>query len=282
MSARAKYPLRVATEILHPIASDLRLARELADIADGISLPRYRARDFSVYVKEDRTHVTDTDRAVEAAIRERITQMRPSDAFYGEESGRSGAARREWIIDPIDGTANFMRGVPVWATLIALVVDGNPEVGVVSAPALNQRWWAATGHGAYTDDDLTDSDTATDRKIEVSGVSDLEGASLSYNSMKGWDEAGRLRQLVELQRTVWRTRAYGEFWSYLLVAEGALEIAAEFDLQPYDMAALVPIVREAGGAFSSVDGEDGPWHGSALVTNGLLHEQALDALSAHI
>lgn len=269
----------MAIELLHPISADLRLARELADLADAVSLPRFRQRDFGVYVKEDRTHVTDADRAVEQALRERLEQARPSDAFFGEETGRSGESRRQWIIDPIDGTANFMRGVPVWATLIALVVDGHPEVGVVSAPALDRRWWAASGHGAYIDDDLTDTNTATDRRIEVSAVDALERASLSYNSLKGWDEEGRLAELVGLEREVWRTRAYGEFWSYMLVAEGAVEIAGEWDLQPYDMAAIVPIVSEAGGRFTSIDGEEGPWHGSALATNGLLHDAALAALA---
>lgn len=268
----------MATPLLHSLSSDLRLARELADLADSISLEAFRSRDFGVYEKEDRTHVTDADRAVERALRARLEDARPSDAFYGEETGRSGAGSRQWIIDPIDGTANFMRGIPVWATLVALVVDEHPVVGVVSAPALNRRWWAASGYGAYMDDDLRDSDTATDRRIAVSGVRALADASLSYNSLKGWDEAERLRQLVDLEREVGRTRAYGEFWSYMLVAEGAVEIAAEFDLQPYDIAALIPIVTEAGGEFSSVDGAAGPWHGSALATNGHLHREALEML----
>lgn len=268
----------MATELLHPISSDLRLARELADLADRVSMEHFQSRGLGIYVKEDRTPVTDADHAVETALRERLSQARPSDSFFGEESGRSGESRRQWIIDPIDGTANFMRGIPVWATLISLVVDGHPEVGVVSAPALNRRWWGASGHGAYMDDDLSDSNTATDRRIEVSGVDVLENASISYNSLKGWDEAGRLAELVSLEREVWRTRAYGEFWSYMLVAEGALEAAGEFDLQPYDMAAIVPIIAEAGGRFTSVDGEEGPWHGSALATNGILHEDFLAAL----
>lgn len=235
----------------------------------------FRARDFSVYEKEDRTHVTDADRAVERVLRESLEAARPSDGIFGEEYGVQGQGRRQWIIDPIDGTVNFMRGIPIWATLIALTVDGVPEVGVVSAPALNRRWWGATGHGAYMDDDLSDQNTATDRRIQVSGVSDLAAATVSYNSLKGWDEAGRLDQLIELERAVWRTRAVGEVWSYMLVAEGAIEIAGEFDLQPYDMAAIEPIVREAGGRFTSVDGAAGPWHGSALATNGLLHDEVM-------
>lgn len=268
----------MALELLHSISSDLRLARELADLADGISMRAFRARDFGVYEKEDRTHVTDADREVERALRARLDEARAGDSILGEEYGTQGQSKRQWIIDPIDGTANFMRGIPIWATLIALAIDGVPEVGVVSAPALNRRWWGASGHGAYTDDDLSDHNTATDRRIQVSAVDDLGAASISYNSLKGWDDAGRLDQLIGLSRDVARTRAVGEMWSYMLVAEGALEIAGEFDLQPYDMAALEPIVREAGGRFTSVDGQDGPWHGSALATNGLLHERAVAAL----
>jgi histidinol-phosphatase len=227
-----------------------------------------------VYLKEDRTHVTDGDRAVEQAIRERLATERPSDSVYGEEFGTEGTSKRQWIIDPIDGTANFMRGVPIWATLIALVVDGTPEVGVVSAPALNRRWWGATGLGAYLDDDLADSDTATDRRIEVSGVESLADAQVSYGSLKYWQEEGRVEPILELNERAWRSRTVGDFWPYMLVAEGAYEIACEVGLQPYDMAALVPIVEEAGGTFTSVDGRPGPWHGSALATNGELHDEA--------
>ncbi|MGO2112961.1 MAG: inositol monophosphatase family protein [Pseudoclavibacter sp.] len=270
----------MARELLHSISSDLRLARELANIADEISLRAFRAQDFGVYEKEDRTSVTDADREVERMLRERLDEARASDGILGEEYGSQGSTKRQWIIDPIDGTANFMRGIPIWATLIALAVDGVPEVGVVSAPALNRRWWGASGHGAYTDDDLGNPNTATDRRIQVSAVDDIAQASVSYNSLKGWDEAGRLDQLIGLSRSVGRTRAVGEMWSYMLVAEGAMEIAGEFDLKPYDMAALEPIVREAGGRFTSVDGEDGPWHGSALATNGHLHAAAVDLLRA--
>ncbi|GGA59263.1 histidinol-phosphatase [Pseudoclavibacter endophyticus] len=268
----------MARELLHSISSDLRLARELADIADAVSMRAFHARDFGVYEKEDRTHVTDADREVERVLRERLDVARAGDGILGEEYGAQGSTRRQWIIDPIDGTANFMRGIPIWATLIALAVDGVPEVGVVSAPALNRRWWGASGHGAYTDDDLADQNTATDRRIHVSRIDDLAQASISYNSLKGWDEAGRLDQLVDLSRRVTRTRAVGEMWSYMLVAEGALEVAGEFDLKPYDMAALEPIVVEAGGRFTSVDGEDGPWHGSAIATNGHLHDEVVALL----
>jgi histidinol-phosphatase len=264
-------------------ADDLELALRLADHADSISRSRFRAFDLHVTAKPDRTPVTDADRAVEEALRAVLTATRPGDGILGEEFGEeaggegSGSSRR-WIIDPIDGTANFMRGVPVWATLIALAVDGVPVVGVVSAPALGRRWWAARGLGAFTTD-MLDGGPDEVRALRVSGIAELADASLSYNSFKGWDEAGRLPELTALTREVWRTRAYGEMWSYMMVAEGQLEIAAEFDLQPYDMAALVPIVEEAGGRFSSVDGVPGPWSGSALATNGHLHEAALSHVS---
>ncbi|WP_368499477.1 inositol monophosphatase [Herbiconiux sp. A18JL235] len=262
----------------HTADADLDLALRLADLADGISRSRFRAFDLHVVAKPDRTPVTDADRAVEEALRALLAEERPHDGLLGEEfgerAGDEGASTRQWIIDPIDGTANYMRGVPVWATLIALAVDGAPVVGVVSAPALGRRWWAAKGLGAFTTDALDDRTDAPVR-LRASGISELADASISYNSLKGWDEAGRLDELTALSRAVWRTRAYGEMWSYMMVAEGQLEVAAEFDLQPYDMAALVPIVEEAGGRFSSVDGVPGVWAGSALASNGLLHDAVL-------
>ncbi|TAJ49786.1 MAG: histidinol phosphatase [Herbiconiux sp.] len=258
----------------HSLHDDLALALLLADRADAISRERFRAGDLHVTTKPDRTPVTDADRAVEEAIRGEIERSRPGDSVYGEEFGVQGDSARQWIIDPIDGTANFMRGVPVWATLIALAVDGVPVVGVVSSPALGRRWWGATGLGAFTTDAL-DGGTDAPRAIRASGIASLGDASLSYNSFKGWDEEGRLPELTALARAVWRTRAYGEMWSYMMVAEGQLEIAAEFDLQPYDMAALVPIIEESGGRFTSAAGDAGPWGGSALATNGLLHDEVL-------
>lgn len=259
------------------LAADLALALDLADRADAVSLARFRAVDLAVTTKPDRTPVTDADQAVERAIREGLTAARPADGILGEEYGTaegSGAgAHRQWIIDPIDGTANFLRGVPIWGTLIALAIDGVPVVGVVSAPALGQRWWAAQGLGAHAS-----AHGGASRPLRVSGVRELGDAVLSYNSLPGWDDAGRLTPIIELTRAVWRARAIGDMWSYMLVAEGAIDIAGEFDLQPYDMAALQPIIEEAGGRFTSVDGESGPWHGSALATNGLLHDEVLRRL----
>ncbi|TFD50649.1 histidinol phosphatase [Cryobacterium frigoriphilum] len=259
------------------IAADLLLALELADAADAISRARFTALDLVVTTKPDRTPVTDADQAVELAIRRLLAERRPTDGILGEEFGTEGSTVRQWIIDPIDGTAGFLRGISIWATLIALAVDGVPVVGVVSAPALGKRWWASVEAGAWSSDERTPHADPT--RLQVSAVADLADASLSYNSIQQWDQTGHLDELISLSRRVWRTRAYGDMWSYMLLAEGHLDIVAEFDLQPYDMGALIPIVQEAGGVFTSIDGRPGPWHGNALATNGHLHAVTLDALA---
>ncbi|MFM9877538.1 MAG: inositol monophosphatase family protein [Rhodoglobus sp.] len=258
----------------YSISDDLALALALAADADHISIDRFRSVDLVVTTKPDRTPVTDADQAVERSIRAGLEASRPGDSILGEEYGIQGTGSRQWIIDPIDGTANFLRGVPIWGTLLALAEDGVPTLGVVSSPALGKRWWAARGHGAWAQDIGYDA-----RPIHVSGVAELADASLSYNSLQGWDEVGRLDDVVALSRAVWRSRAIGDMWSYMLLAEGALDIVGEFDLKPYDMAALIPIVEEAGGRFSSVAGVAGPWEGNAIATNGLLHDRVLDLLA---
>ena len=254
-------------------ADDLALALELADLADAVSLGRFRAVDLEVQTKPDRTPVTEADLTVERVIRDRLAQSRPDDGILGEEFGTAGDSTRQWIIDPIDGTSNFLRGVPVWGTLIALAVDGVPVVGVASSPAMGRRWWAAAGGGAWTDDA-----SGQPRRISVSQVADLADASLSFQSIAQWRDAGYLDRLLQLSERVWRDRAYGDLWSYMLLAEGLIDITAEFDVKPYDLAALIPIVEEAGGRFTSVVGEPGPWHGSALATNGRLHDAVLAVL----
>ena len=259
--------------IEYSLGDDLSLALALAVDADLVALDRFRAVDLVVTTKPDRTPVTDADQAVERGIRATIEAARPHDSILGEEYGSVGEGSRQWIIDPIDGTANFLRGVPIWGTLIALAIDGVPVVGVVSAPALGKRWWAATGHGAWSQVEGEEP-----QAMCVSKVSELADASLSYNSLKGWDDAGRLDDLVALSRLVWRTRAIGDMWSFMLLAEGALDVVGEFDLQPYDMAAVIPIIEEAGGTFTSLGGEPGPWGGSALATNGTLHSAVLRTL----
>jgi histidinol-phosphatase len=253
---------------------DLRLALVLADAVDRLTLERFRAADLVVESKPDLTPVTDADRAAEELIRAQLKRSRPRDAVEGEEFERTGHGPRRWIIDPIDGTKNFVRGVPVWATLIALVDEGKPVVGVVSAPALQRRWWAASGSGAWTGRSLTSA-----RRISVSGVTRLADASLSYSSLSGWRDLGRRDAFLELMDACWRTRAYGDFWSYMLVAEGAVDAAAEPELAVHDMAALVPIVEEAGGSFTGLDGRLGCWSGNAVATNGHLHLQLLRRLA---
>ncbi|GAA4982826.1 histidinol-phosphatase [Kineococcus glutinatus] len=252
---------------------DLRLAHVIADSVDGLTTDRFRARDLVVDTKPDLTPVTDADRAAEELVRAQLKRTRPRDAVLGEEYGLVGHGQRQWVVDPIDGTKNFVRGVPVWATLIALLDDGVPVLGVVSAPALGKRWWAARGSGAWSGRSL-----ASATRLAVSRVGELADASFAYSSLTGWEEAGRLDGFLELSRTVWRTRGYGDFWSYMLLAEGAVDIAAEPELALHDMAALVPIVAEAGGRFTSRDGIDGCGGGDAVATNGLLHEAVLGYL----
>jgi histidinol-phosphatase len=256
-------------------SDDLALALALADTADAVTLPRFRAADLRVERKPDRTPVTDADTACEDRLRSVIADHRPDDTVLGEERGGELGAGRVWVLDPIDGTKNFSRGVPVWATLIGLMVDGEVVVGVVSAPLLNRRWWAMRDGGAWTGKSLL---RAT--QCQVSDVSRIEDASLSYASLGGWDERGRLDDFLSLSRRCWRTRAYGDFWSYMLVAEGAVDLAAEPELALHDMAALDVIVREAGGVFTSLEGEPGPNGGSALASNGKLHDQALAFLGS--
>lgn len=252
---------------------DLRLALIMADQVDSLTMARFKAQDLRVETKPDTTPVTDADRAAEDLVRAILGRSRSRDAVLGEERGSTGHGRRQWVIDPIDGTKNFVRGVPVWGTLIALLDADRPVVGVVSAPALGRRWWAALGAGAWTGRSLSQA-----TRLRVSAVRDLADASLSYASLDGWAARGDLDRFLDLTRRLWRTRAYGDFWSYMLVAEGAVDVAAEPELALYDMAALVPIVTEAGGAFTSLDGTPGPHGGNAVATNGLLHEAVLEAI----
>jgi histidinol-phosphatase len=290
------------------ILDDLALAHALADLADAITLDRYQSQDLVITTKPDNTPVTDADRAVETAIREALGTHRESDGLVGEEFGSDkGSSGRYWVIDPIDGTKNFMRGVPTWATLIALVqVDatGTEEVvvGIASAPALARRWSAAKGHGATvrfnaggaefeigdsSDDDFAYSDTDSnfqtlalahnEKKISVSKVSSLSDASISYSDFVGWGD--RLEPFQKMLAGAWRTRGIGDFWSHMLVAEGAVDVAIEPSLALWDMAALDIIVREAGGVFTNTAGESGPFGGSGVSTNGTLHNAVINGLN---
>ena len=257
------------------LSDDLRLALRLADAADAVAMRRFDASDLDVQLKADASHVTEADLATERAIREILLAERPDDGVFGEEFGASGDAARRWIIDPIDGTANYLKGIPMWTTLIALTVDGVPRVGVASQPAIGRRWWAAAGRGAWTNV----PGTAEARRISVSAVDTLAEASISFQSLQQWDEAGRADQLISLSRQVWRDRGYGDAWPYMLLAEGRLEFVAEFGVKEYDIAALVPIVIEAGGRFTDIDGDDSLSSRSSLATNGTLHDAFLSIVS---
>ena len=254
---------------------DLRFAHVLADSADDITMRRFRALDLSVQAKPDLTPVTDADLATEESLRNVLRRARPRDSMLGEEYGKTGTGSRCWIIDPIDGTMNFVRGVPVWATLVALMADREVTVGVVSAPALGRRWWAAKDGGAWTGRSLTKATAC-----RVSEVAKLSDASLSYSDLTTWEDSGRLDGFIGLARSVWRTRAYGDFWSHVLVAEGAVDISAESEVSLWDLAALQIIVTEAGGIFTDLEGNATPDGGSVICTNGLLHDEALGMLAS--
>jgi histidinol-phosphatase len=253
--------------------NDLELAIRLADAADAITTARFRALDLTFERKPDRTPVTDADTAVEDAIRALLSTERPSDTVAGEERGGAATDQgRTWVIDPIDGTKNFLRGVPVWATLIALVEDGEPVVGMISAPLLGRRWWAATGDGAWL------WDVAGKRRISVSKVASLSDAYLSTTDLGTWVEYHSQERYLALTEACWESRAFGDFWHHCLVAEGALDVAAEAIVNPWDVAAAQVLVTEAGGRFSDLSGKPRFDGGSALSTNGLLHDETLAIL----
>lgn len=257
------------------LQADLALGLALADRADAITLARFGALDLRVDTKPDLTPVTDADQAVETALREMLAADRAADEILGEEfGGTTSFSGRQWIIDPIDGTKNFVRGVPVWATLIALLVDGVPRVGVVSAPALSRRWWAADGQGAFG----SFGDRPA-RRLSVSAVGDLDSASLSFAGLTTWALRGLREQFLDLTEAVWRVRAYGDFWAYCLLAEGAVDVVVEPAVSVWDLAALDVLVREAGGTFTDLTGAPGPHGGSAVAANALLHQPVLSRLT---
>jgi histidinol-phosphatase len=248
---------------------DLKLAQELADIADAITMQRYRAADLEVVVKPDMTPVSESDKRAEIAIRQRLAHVRPEDAVIGEEfGGEQDVAGRAWVIDPIDGTKSYVRGMDTWSTLIALVVDGVVQVGVVAMPALRKRWWAIRGGGAFADG----------RRIQVSAIDQLADAQLVWSGVQEWDDADRFNDFLGLARACWRTRGIGDAWQYMLVAEGAAEIAVDPQVTLWDLAAVSIVVEEAGGSFTSLAGAPGPGGGSGFATNGLLHDEALSRL----
>ncbi|HUO71075.1 MAG TPA: inositol monophosphatase family protein [Solirubrobacteraceae bacterium] len=251
------------------MSDDLKLALALADLADAITLARYRAEDLHVQTKPDLTPVTEADHAVERALRERLSELHPGDSILGEEFGHHAAdSVRRWILDPIDGTKNYVRGIPVWATLLGLEEQGEMTIGVVSAPALRRRWWAARGEGAFVDDGLSDEP----RRLQVSAVDELGNAQLCFPGLDDWGEG--LDGLLGLAGRCWRSRGFGDFWAYMLVAEGAVEIACEPEVSLWDLAPLQVIVEEAGGRFTDLAGVRTADGGDAIATNGLLHDAA--------
>ena len=257
---------------------DLALAHRLADAADAITLSRYQAIDLTVTTKPDNTPVTDADKSAEDAIRSLLHAHRPDDGIVGEEFGTEGTEKnRYWVIDPIDGTKNFLRGVPTWATLIGLIEKGEDGierviVGVVSAPALFRRWYALEGSGAFVR-----VNGEVPKRINVSSIAKIEDASISHSDFIGW--GSRLAPFRALLDKAWRTRAHGDFWSHMLVAEGAVDVAIEPSLAVWDMAALDIIVREAGGIFTNTAGQNGPFGGSGVSTNGVLHNAVINGLN---
>jgi histidinol-phosphatase len=253
------------------IADALDLALELANLADAITMARFRANDLRVSTKPDLTPVSEADEAVERAIRERLGAY-ADYAVLGEEFGAHAPVDAEfrWIIDPIDGTKNYVRGVPIWATLIGLERRGELVVGVAAAPALGMRWWAGRGLGAFRDG----------HPLSVSSVSALGDAQLSF----AWDTSERFHELgvgdrlLALSHQCWRTRGIGDFWQHLLVAEGAFDIAVDPVVSLWDVAALIPIIEEAGGRWSTLDGGADPDGNSFVCTNGVLHGSVIAAL----
>jgi histidinol-phosphatase len=264
--------------------SDLDFAHALADLADGLALARFGASDLQVETKSDLSPVTEADRAIEQALRERIATEQPGDSVLGEEEGSSGAGGRRWILDPIDGTRNYSRGIPIFATLIALEVDGEVELGLVSAPALGRRWWAERGKGAFRDDTpisvsgvkkLEDATMSIGfgRRMQVSSVSSLEDAVVSFELSEG------IERLAPLAERAWHTRSFGDFWQHVLVAEGCVDVAIDPVVKIWDCAPLKVIVEEAGGKFTDMNGREGVDGGSGVSTNGLLHAEALAVLN---
>lgn len=260
----------MAAPVRYSREADLALGIRLADIADAISMSRFLAEDLVVETKPDLTPVSEADRAVENALRDELAAARPDDAILGEEFGAAGSAARQWVLDPIDGTKNYVRGVPVWATLIALMDGDVVTVGVVSAPALGRRWWAARGQGAF----VTESWRHEPRRLHVSAVGALADASFAFSDAVGWSDRST-NGFDALVSGTWRQRGYGDFWSHLLVAEGAVDVAAEPYLATHDMAAFVPIVEEAGGRVTGYSGESPFTSGSAVSTNGVLHDEVI-------
>jgi histidinol-phosphatase len=252
------------------MSADLDLALALADAADAITMQHYQSASLSVRTKTDKTPVSEADEAVERMIRERIAAERPGDGILGEEFGTTGDVARRWILDPIDGTKNYVRGIPVFGTLIGLEENGKIIAGVVSAPAMARRWWAAKGEGAFC------TELGKTRQMRVSNIDTVAQSHVAYDSIGDFDQYGGAVRFLSLMRHCERSRGFGDFWAHMLVAEGAMEIAIEPAVSIWDMAPIQIIVEEAGGRFTDIRGEARIDGGSALSTNGRVHEAVLD------
>jgi len=280
--ASRQMPILHDASLKAELAADLVLAHQLADAADDVSMRRFGASDLVVTSKPDMTPVSDADKMVEEVVRKRIERNDATDSIIGEEFGSSGTSIREWIIDPIDGTKNFVRGVPVWATLIGLRIAnsapdrGDMVLGMISAPALGRRWWSAMGGGAWLGPNSAGGEQG--KRIAVSAVNKLPDASLSYSNLMGWQDAGRLPEFLKLVEVVWRTRGYGDFWSHCMVAEGVIDVSTEPSVALWDLAAVSALVSEAGGRFTGLDGVAGPAQSSAVASNGALHTEVLSII----
>jgi histidinol-phosphatase len=251
------------------VNADLAFAFSLADLADGITMRHFRSPQLAVETKPDLTPVSAADREAEEALRAAIARERPGESVVGEEFGEDGGGTVRWIVDPVDGTKHFVRGIPLWATLIALERDGVLAAAVASAPALGTRWWAARGDGAF----------ANGRPIRVSSVGVLEQASFSHAGSGSFDHHGHGAALRDLCGRAWMERAYGDFWQHMLVAEGRLDFAVEAFVNLWDLAPVQLIVEEAGGRFTDFGGAARPDGGSGISSNGLLHDEVLALLA---
>ena len=259
------------TAKLPDVHRDLQLALELADLADRLNMERFRAANLQVDTKEDSTPVTDADRRTETALRERLASARPHHSVVGEEYGHDGTTEWQWLIDPIDGTKNFARGGPVWATLIALRGGDQVTCGVVSAPALHRRWFAAREDGAWDE---------TGMRLHVSSVAQINAAFLSCTDIRDFDTAHLRDGFSSLLASCRVVRGFGDFWSHMLTAEGAVDIAVEVGIHPWDVAPVQVIVEEAGGRFSDFAGARRIDSQTAITTNGLLHDQVVGFMHA--
>jgi histidinol-phosphatase len=270
--------------ILPDTSTELGAAVEVAlaacDEADAISLASFR-RALRIEAKADASFVTEADTAVERAVRARITGRFPDHGLVGEEYGEATSrSGRRWIIDPIDGTHNYMRGVPIFATLLALEIEGEMVLGAVSAPALQRRWFSWSGGGAWAvDTTLGGWDVASAMSLSVSAIDSLDTSSVVYSSYPSLVQSGLAPGFPGLLEKVWRDRGLGDFYGYMLVAEGAAEAMVESDLKVWDLAGPLAVMRHAGARVTDLTGgEDMPARG-VLATNGRVHEAILGELA---